>query len=225
MSALTEEQVKELREQAKRVTVLYPRVKAQIIASEKRDKENRLSIPAINELRNAFDHLMRVQSVIDLNDTSGPERAKIDPFEYCKINIDKALGHVYRAGYDALDVLSLRLLDDINHNINGYQMSTLVSVFNDFSSEVQVPLDKTIDLCDEAKNEKDVESIEAQYTTYNKYEEAIEKLKEIEKKFIAKQKALQSFDAEQNKKYRTQRNYAIAALVVSVVTFIISLLL
>lgn len=225
MGALSKEQEEELRERAKRVTELYPKVKAHIISSEKRDKENRLSIPAINELRNAFDHMMRVQAVIDMNDTSGPERAKIEPFEYCKNNIDKALGHVYRAGYDALDVLSLRLLDDINHNMNGYQMSTLVSVFNDFSSEVQVPLDQAIDLCDEAKNEKDVESIDAQYATYNKYEEAIEKLKKIAQIFIDKQKALQKFDAEENKKYRTQRNYAITALVLSVLTLILSLLL
>ena len=36
--------------------------------------------------------------------------AEQDPFKYCEKNLQKSLGHVYRAGYDAFDILALARL-------------------------------------------------------------------------------------------------------------------
>jgi len=51
---------KDVQDRLQELTELYLIVKEVVIYSEENDPENKTNIQVINELRNAFDHLMRV---------------------------------------------------------------------------------------------------------------------------------------------------------------------
>jgi hypothetical protein len=102
--ALSTEEEETLKRGFAELVILYRRTKRFIFASEKISGDNRLSAPAINELRNAFEHTMRVSAVMYASIETGPTESGLTPCQYCERNLDKAMGHVYRAAYDALDI-------------------------------------------------------------------------------------------------------------------------
>ena len=81
-------------------------VKELIIKAENLEKEKRLPINAINELRNALDHIMRVLA---------KEFKVYDGNVNIQQNLIEALEHIYRAGYDACDVIAITLLEEIEN--------------------------------------------------------------------------------------------------------------
>lgn len=89
---------------------LYVQAKALILYSEEVDPDSRSNRQVIKVLRDALDHLMRV--IVARVGTQAPTDAA-DP-EYTSRNIHKAIGHIYRAAFDALDgtVLSLRVRNE-----------------------------------------------------------------------------------------------------------------
>lgn len=78
---------------------LYVQAKALILYSEEVDPDSRSNLQVIKELRDAFDHLMRV--IVARVGTQAPDGAS-DP-DYASRNIHKSIGHIYRAAFDALD--------------------------------------------------------------------------------------------------------------------------
>lgn len=106
------------------VADLYVQAKALILYSEEVDPESRSNLQVIKELRDAFDHLMRV--IVARLGSEVPPGAS-DP-EYCSKNTQKAIGHIYRAAFDALDgtVLSLRV--KITEVVDNYSLDVLNAV-------------------------------------------------------------------------------------------------
>ena len=94
---------------------LYARAKGYVIGLEGFVAERGLPTTATYELRNAFDHLMSVVRV--LLDAEGAavvvEGSGLDAESYCQANLAKATGHICRAAFDALDIISLRMLEEI----------------------------------------------------------------------------------------------------------------
>ena len=103
---------------------LYVQAKALILYSEEVDPDSRSNLQVIKELRDALDHLMRV--MVARVGTQAPTDAA-DP-EYASRNIHKAIGHIYRAAFDALDgtVLSLRV--KITQVVESYPLEVLNQV-------------------------------------------------------------------------------------------------
>ena len=94
------------------LTELYLVVKETILYFEEINQEQKADIQVINELRNAFDHLMRVSATIfEVKALSN------NPNEYILKNLDKAYGHVYRAGYDTIDFLCLTIKKEISDSL------------------------------------------------------------------------------------------------------------
>lgn len=108
-------------EKLKDLTELYIVVKELIIYFEEVNPEQKSDIQPINELRNAFDHLMRVVAVW----LSISERD--DANEYIIVHLNKSFGHVYRAGYDTVDFLALTMKGLIIETLKGYK-SKLINV-------------------------------------------------------------------------------------------------
>lgn len=93
-------------EKIKEILEIYHFLKEIILYSEKLDIEAYLNV--INELRNAYDHIIRVLEY------------KLDNYndeEYIIGNLNKSLGHVFRATYDCLDVTSLVLISNIKDEL------------------------------------------------------------------------------------------------------------
>lgn len=158
----------------KQLIAFYFRIKKLVAAAEREDLEQRISISAINELRSAFDHVMRTQGLIYgiVEQANIRQESGLEPSEYCKMNLDKAYGHLYRAGYDAYDTISIRLIDEIENMLKRISRRTLHSVMKDATSRIAKPYLEAKSLFVEAKIRKDVESRDQEERQFRIYEDA-----------------------------------------------------
>ena len=228
--AFSLEQETNLRERWKNVILLYLQVKPYVIASEKAvaslsdgldgGGRERLSVTAINELRNALDHAARAQAVWQ-GWLPVPEKAGLDPFDYCSTNIDKAKGHVYRAGYDALDIVTTARSEEIRKIVDGLRMSTLVTVFHNYAADIRQPINQAIKLCDDAKASKDVESDKMGQQYYVMYKDALSLLENVLNRLTTHLPELTSVDTEKRHEYKRQRNIAIVLAVLGIIATIV----
>ncbi len=159
--ALTQQQDESLTRLSKQLVMLYRGVKGDVICSEKLSKRTAISAPAVNELRNAFDHNMRADAVWR-HGASVPDGVESDAFRYCEKNIEKAIGHVYRAGYDAFDIISLDKIQRIKRYLDDFRITTLHTVIDDYTGKIRKPFRAAIESCNNAKLGKDIEPREIQ---------------------------------------------------------------
>lgn len=98
-SDLTAEDRALIVDKLRELTELYLVVKEIIIYFEEVNPEQKSDIQPINELRNAFDHLMRCFSKWLGIDKNQEHKSSA----YISTHLSKSFGHVYRAGYDTVD--------------------------------------------------------------------------------------------------------------------------
>ena len=126
------------------------------------------------ELRNAFDHLMRVVPV--LLDADGAAAAVagsgLDAHAYCQANLAKATGHLCRAAFDALDIISMRLAEEIAAILAVAPIQARVQAVPDYAS-LERELRDAVSRCDTAKANKDVGDLESLLPAFDSYERAI----------------------------------------------------
>jgi hypothetical protein len=56
--------------------------------------------------------------------------------KYAVINLDKAFGHVYRAGYDLLDFISIVLRKKIRNELESISSEALATIFPEYYREI-----------------------------------------------------------------------------------------
>ena len=230
---ITPQEDQQLTELSKRIVTLYREVKGYVIASEKLSSGARVSIPALNELRNAFDHYMRAEYIWKHGAQPG-EGAEPDIFKYCEKNLQKALGHVYRAGYDALDIIALNKVRQIEKYSDGYRLTTFHTVISDYAVCIRAPFEKGIKQCDEAKKGKDIEAeqIREHSELFANYKEGINALESVlhvlhkhDKDLLGVEEEVTVRDKNSVDKYRKQRNWAICGIVITIITAVGAILL
>lgn len=121
----SDEELKSLKES----TLLYHKVKELIIYAEERDPNKKTFLQPTLELKYAFDHLMRVYAY-----KFGFKSADA---EYVDINLHKIFGHVYRAGYDSLDYLSIQFRKELLNEAGDFSPETLVKIFPKYYREIK----------------------------------------------------------------------------------------
>ncbi len=113
----------------RRLSRLYAIAKGLILYAEEVDPDSRSNLQIIKELRDAFDHLMRIM----LARSCGTVPDGVDDVDYyCGTNIDKAVGHVYRAAFDALDGTILSLKAKIHEILEPYNLDCIKHVVPDY---------------------------------------------------------------------------------------------
>lgn len=103
------------------IAKLYAQTKYLIIKAEELDPELKSCVPIIKELRDAFDHTMRYVG----DYFSASPKGTI----YQEAQLDKVIGHVFRASYDALDCLSIALKMRLNNAMDGKSHDAISTVF------------------------------------------------------------------------------------------------
>ena len=128
MEALTEEASEKL----EIITELYKNVKElQLYAEELREDS---FLPALNELRDAFDHLMRVfSSKISSKDN-----------EYIIKNLDATFSHLYRAMFQLIDYIRICQHEWIEESLKDISNMAIVAVFPEYYGEIKPELDVLI---------------------------------------------------------------------------------
>lgn len=137
------------RQEFERLACLYRDAKTIILYCEEVDPTFKSNLQVIKELRDAFDHLMRLfVSKIASAPGNGNE-------DYGKNQLDKAIGHTYRAAFDALDgtVLSLRL--KINEAVSGYHIDVIKEIIPDYWA-IKETLNRLTDNITTNRAEKDI---------------------------------------------------------------------
>ena len=147
---MTDQEQHELDELYKEAIKLYFAVKRLIVKAEREDAEQRISLSAIAELRSALDHMMRAHSISCGVGSLRPE-LQMEPSDYCRKNLDKAIGHLYRAGYDAYDILSIRLIEDIEKCLNDVSSEAIYHVIPTASEQIMRPLIAAKQMLEDAK--------------------------------------------------------------------------
>ena len=153
----------------RQITLLYAKVKELVIYCEENHDEFKSNLHVVKELRDSFDHLMRIFAIqFDLKDNGD---------EYININMEKIFGHVYRAGYDSLDYASLILRDKINNEVAGFSPSAIQAAIPSYYSEIRPTVEKITDEIVKLRAEKDVAN--SSLEEFGEYVDNIKKLHEM----------------------------------------------
>lgn len=135
----------------------YESAKKLILLSEYYNKDHKLSISVINELRNALDHIMRgVKIVNNIND-----------------EFSKAEGHIYRSAFDACEIIVLNRLS----YIHSFKEKHGIQIINKLCPEY---FEKYLPLITEIKSDLvNVRTIELTSKRLTKYEHITSQIIEL----------------------------------------------
>jgi len=190
------EDKEEALEKLNEICELYFVVKEVIIYFEEINPEQKSDIQPINELRNAFDHLMRVVAVW-LN-----IKERDEPNNYILTHLDKSFGHVYRAGYDTVDFLTLTLKELIHSELTDYSTRTIGEVIPNYYSEIRPSICELNDEITKYRSEKDVANSDARHLI--EYIRVVKKIVEYHKEIIKKIPTLDELE----RKYHAETRHA-----------------
>lgn len=199
----------------KEIVIVYLKVKELIILAENIDKEKRLPLNSVNELRNAFDHLMRVighQEEVD-------SMKEVD----ITINMQQITEHIYRAGYDACDVIAINLFENIEQILSPYDSEVIVKVLPNFYQEIYPRLQKLQNEIRKAKTIKGTleESFSVEY--FAEYDNVIQEVFEIKESLESNVLALSKIKKEhENKSIKNNILNVVIALVSLVIGWLLS---
>ena len=101
-----------------------------LLALTSTNKDQKYLITSVNELRNALDHIMRA--------VNNPESLEI--------NFEKTKGHLYRAGYDAYEILAVSKLNEIIDIKKQFSYNAIIEGYPKYHNDV-------IPMINKAKNE------------------------------------------------------------------------
>lgn len=153
---------------------LYIFVKELILLNEEHDPGSVTYLQVLNELRNAYDHLNRVLAV------KLGIKEDVDESSYSLTNIDKSLGHVYRACYDSLDWFLINTIEGIQQELKDYTPEEIQAVIPEYYSDIRPKLYEYQNQITELRAKKDIgnrnsDSIE-RYTAIAQYLQNVWKL-------------------------------------------------
>lgn len=186
-----------LNDYQKLIEFYQKKVKEVVVASERQSHEQKISIPAVIEIRSAFDHIARVHAVMycdGVNDNLA--ESGLSSFEYCTKNLDKAHGHLYRAAYDAYDVIAISLQKEIERLLNSISRETLFAVVPDAHNMIYIPYHEARKLVTQEKTYKDVTSRTEEEKQFKQYETATNQLLDVKETILKHMAALVEYDKE-----------------------------
>ncbi|MDD4604434.1 MAG: hypothetical protein PHF97_11595 [Bacteroidales bacterium] len=167
----------------KELAALYQKVKEGILLEESYDSSDRISLGAMNEMRNAFDHVMRA---VTQNENS--EKEFLD-----------ARDHILRAGYDTYEGLSMSASNDILDSLLGFDKKVISTIFPAYYNEIKpMMIDLKAELSEIRRTRGNNSKVIYEDSTLNKY---IEKAKTL----IGFAKRIQAYIPEMAQ-YQMQRD-------------------
>jgi hypothetical protein len=183
------------------IVLIYNKVKALIILAENIDIEKRLPLNTVNELRNALDHLIRFLG----------KQENVDGFDSInlELNLQQTIEHIYRAGYDACDVIAINLYQQIDDLLEPYNSHIIVTVIPNYYVEIKPKLEK---LNKEIRNAKNIKGKLFSVKYFDNYDNIIVDVLDIK---IFLEEKIQSFNEikiehDKKDKFITSKNIIIA---------------
>ena len=199
---------KDVQDRLQELTELYLIVKEIVIYSEENNPENKANIQVITEFRNAFDHLMRVYAAYF-------EIERVYDSEYVKLNLNKAFAHVYRAGYDTLDMTTLFLKQYIAKELEPFSLKTINSVFPDYYKDIRPSIEEIKDEIGKKRGEKDVGDSNCE--NFQKYANLMKTLKGHHIKILKKKSALIEYENKLKKEEKEKEGKNLIRMILAAI--------
>lgn len=175
--------MREFEKELKELVALYLQIKQWIINAEELDARLESNIAAIKEMRDVLDHVIRfIARYLD-----GSQDGDKD---YLNLQIQKAHGHIYRAGYDSLDGVIVSVLARIEEEyLAEIPATTIRDVMPEYWKTYRPRLEEIRENASKYRAQKDIGEINGErFSTYQN--DALEALK-IGKKIRDYQVSLQ----------------------------------
>ena len=191
---------------------LYMQAKSLILYSEEVDPDYRSNLQTIKELRDAFDHLMRiiVERFSDdksaLGDTSGTE--------YFQKNIQKSIGHVYRAAFDALDGAVMSLREKIISGLDEFPLEAVKDILPEYW-DIRVKLEELNETIGDHRARKDIGGNIGE--TLDRFVKDVDILKSFHKKLLSAGPALEEYKERKNQEGKKEKRSQVQISVTSAI--------
>jgi hypothetical protein len=200
---LTEDEIKNLEE----ITLLYKKVKKLIIDVEEWNDKKAFA-PTLLELRNSLDHLMRFYAhkfgyKIDVQD------------DYSDKNLFKSKGHLFRAGYDSLDYLSIEITENILERVEPFSTEAISKTIPEYFDKIRPEMDEISQTIAEIRASKDMDNKNSQ--DIDRHIEAIERLRSYHKEILKKMNALNEYEEKKKSEMQSYTNKELKILVLGAV--------
>lgn len=121
----------------------YTEVKSVILVAEEEDMNGKLYFQPYNELRYAFDHLMRaVGWDLQKNSTSCSDEQKAQLDESTRKGIQASIGHLQRSYSDVCEWYYLNVKDYCRNLLSNYTVEQIVAAIPDYYITIKPRLEK-----------------------------------------------------------------------------------
>lgn len=153
-----------------KIVKVHGHAKALILRAEELDQEHEFVLSPVMQQRDAHAHCMRARvALLGLRgpgDSPDPSycceetrfESEQEKDDYVRTNLDRALGHEYRAFFDAADWLAIVLRERLHHALDPFPHESISSVIPEFYSEILPRLDQADREIAAIRNRKDVGS-------------------------------------------------------------------
>lgn len=235
MALFTQEELDSLNDDYRKLIEFYHKhVKIIVVASERLSEGQKISAPSVIEIRSSFDHIARVHAIMYSTDVNiNSTDSGLSNYDYCIKNLDKAHAHLYRAAYDAYDVIAITLQKEVEKLLNSISRETLFAVIKDAHDKIYLPYHSARDLVTKEKINKDVSSKVDEQKQFAEYEVATNQLKDVQEYILKHMKALTEYEearrkeedyklSSHEKKEYPWKQLAIASFVLTVISAIIT---
>lgn len=155
---ITSKNFTEFTEKLERLSNIYKRVKVWILFAE--NITGNIILATLNEIRNSFDHINRAIYYPDISETE----------------FDEACDHLKRAGYDALEIITIDKLEFIKHSLGSCSPQAISIAYPKYYKEVRPLLSKIEKELAEIRADRGGEFEENNQNKYIKKFEDYEKL-------------------------------------------------
>ncbi len=145
------------------IVVVHNTAKSLLIKAEEVDPDHEFYYPPLIQQRDALDHIIRAACAW-LNPTElrkNPQGKPPNAAEYIERQMDKALGHAYRALFDAADWLSIVYRERIRETLSSYTTATIHAVLPDYHHVIEPRIEKICFEIAELRKGKDIGSAES----------------------------------------------------------------
>ncbi|MBN1343291.1 MAG: hypothetical protein JXQ73_11460 [Phycisphaerae bacterium] len=140
------------------IVQVHNMAKALLLKAEEVDPDHEFYYPPLIQQRDALDHIIRAQFALLFPEklACGVNGQGQSPDEYAARQLDKALGHAYRALFDAGDWLSIIYRERIRGTLTEYSRKTMYSVLPEFSKDIEPRINELSSMIAELRAEKDI---------------------------------------------------------------------
>ncbi len=140
------------------VVEVYLHTKALILDAEEFDVGFRSFLQPKLELVNALEHIMRIEArKLRILESGRKDEPPADGVSgYTQGNVDKALGHVYRAFFDTADWFAIRIREKIQQGMSGYSHVCISTVAPEYYRVIRPKLEQAAKDIAAIRKNKDV---------------------------------------------------------------------